>query len=88
MLKGNPKRASEILTAIGTLTGVRDLDVDLNAGTVFVAYDALRISSEDLLEELARNGLERLLRATPCTARRSTTTIGSAVHVRSRSSRT
>ncbi len=57
MLKQNPERASELLTAIGMLPGVRSVEVSIVTGSVLVHHDPLRVSSEQVLAALAANGV-------------------------------
>lgn len=56
-LKRNPTRGSEILTAIGMLPGVNDVDVNIVTGSVLVQFDPLRVSADAVFEELGRHGV-------------------------------
>src|SRR5579884_1455504 len=56
-LKRNPKRGSEVLTAIGMLPGVHDVDVNIATGSVLVHFDPVRVSADTVFEELLQRGV-------------------------------
>jgi hypothetical protein len=57
VLKRNPKKASELLTAIGSRPGVRDIEINIVTGSVLVYYDPLRVSGEELDAALRAHGI-------------------------------
>ncbi len=57
VLKQNPKLASDLLTAIGMMPGVRSVDVSIVTGSVLVHHDPLRVSSDQLIAALRSHGV-------------------------------
>jgi copper chaperone CopZ len=57
VVKQNPKKASELLTAIGTVPGVKSVDVNTVTGSILVHHDPFRLSSDDLLAVLGAQGI-------------------------------
>ncbi len=57
VLKQNPKLASQLLTAIGMMPGVRSVEVSIVTGSVLVHHDPLRVSSDQVLAALRGHGV-------------------------------
>ncbi len=81
VLKQNPKLASELLTAIGMMPGMRSVEVSILTGSVLVHHDPLRVSSDQLLAALRSHGVvhEATVATTSSNGRSIPGTIGNAV---------
>ncbi len=82
VLKQNPKLASELLTAIGMMPGVRSVDVSILTGSVLVHYDPLRGSSDQVVAALRGHGVVHDATAPATSSSRGSSlrrTIGNAV---------
>jgi hypothetical protein len=57
VLKGNPKVADGVMTAVRALPGVLSVEVNTVTGSVLVHHDPRRLSSTRVLAELAVHGI-------------------------------